>query len=83
MNETKKDDDDISFLKRKIDAYWLLGTKLHITLNSGMWKRGIIVQDPKAHSDFFMLDESLEGDVPIFWIEVKSIEAYRPKEEAK
>jgi len=82
MNE-QNDNDEIAFLKRKIDAYWLLGTKIHISLHNGIWKRGIVKQDPKANVDFFILDESLEGQVPVFWIEIKEVEAYRPKEDMK
>jgi hypothetical protein len=47
--------------------------KVHITLTSGMWKRGFI---DYVGYDFIMIDETLEGKVPIFFLEMKEVDPY-------
>jgi hypothetical protein len=66
------------FLHKKADAFFLLGTKVHISYKNGNWKRGIIKD---VRPEFFLLDESLEGLQPIFFEEIDTIEAYTPKKE--
>jgi hypothetical protein len=75
-NESNKD--TRTLIQKKADAYWVLGVKIHISLNNSNWKRGIIKE---VKDDFFILDESLEGEQPIFFTEIKSIEKYNPKKE--
>ena len=77
MND-EKIDDARTIIQKKADAFWVLKEKVHISLTNGNWKRWII-KDIK--SDFFILDESLEGNQPIFFVEVRSIEKYTPKKE--
>lgn len=63
-------------IQKKADAYWVLGNKVHISLVNGNWKRGIIKEVKK---DSIILDESLEGLTPLFFIEIRSISSYTPK----
>lgn len=75
MNE--KEEDKI-FLQKKANAYLVLGEKVHISYKSGYWKRGIIKE---VNEDFFLLDESLEGLLPVFYKEIVRIEKYVMKKE--
>lgn len=50
---------------------------VHIWLRNGFYKRGMILS---LHADFIMLDERLEGKVPVFFLEISDILAYVKKE---
>lgn len=71
INETQ---DENELLRKKSDAYCILNKKVHISYKNGMWKRGIIKE---VNAEFFILVESLEGDMPVFYQEIKSIEPYK------
>ena len=75
MGDTNND--TRTFIQKKADAFWLLKTKVHISLRNGNWKRGIIEE---VRAEFFILNESLEGRMPVFFTEIQTIEAYKPKE---
>lgn len=64
-------------LKKKADAYWLLATKVHVPFKSGHWKRGFITD---VKTDFFIINETLEGKVPVFYEEIKDIRPFVEKE---
>lgn len=70
--------DTRTVLQKKADAFWLLKEKVHISYNSGHWARGIILE---VGSEFFILDEVLEGRQPVFFSEIKEIVKYIPKKE--
>jgi hypothetical protein len=65
-------------LRKKADAYLVLGSVIHISYIDGTWKRGIVKE---VKHDFFMLDERLDGLIPVFFLEIKSIEPYTPRRE--
>jgi hypothetical protein len=78
-NESNYDDDRITLLKKKADAFLVLDKLVHISFNNGnFFKRGFIKE---VRSDFFMLEERLEGLQPVFFQEVKSIEIYTVRRE--
>tara|TARA_R100001530_G_scaffold133097_1_gene106103 strand:- start:2417 stop:2638 length:222 start_codon:yes stop_codon:yes gene_type:complete len=60
-------------LKKKVDYFCKNNSKVHIKFKKGYWKRGYIQE---TSSDFFILDETLEGKMPVFYIEILSIEIY-------
>ena len=68
----------MTMIEKKANAFYLLQTKVHIFLNNGWWKRGYVKD---VRTEFLILDEILEGEQPIFFEEIKSIEAYTPKKE--
>lgn len=72
--------DEITLLKKKADAYFVLGEKVHIQYKKEHWARGIIKE---VKEEFFLLDESLEGLLPIFFQEIKSIEKFSSKKEVR
>ena len=69
-----KKDEDLILLQKKADAYFVLGEIVHITFTRGNWKRGIIKE---VSADFFILDERVEGKIPIFFQEIEAIEKFR------
>lgn len=77
-NETTNED-RITLLKKKADAFLVLDKLVHISFNNGgFFKRGFIKE---VKADFFMLQERLEGLQPVFFEEVKSIEVYKVRRE--
>ena len=64
-------------LKQKVNAYYKSGTIVHISFKKGYWKRGMILE---LSSDFFMLQERLEGEMPVFFSEIEDIAKFIPKE---
>lgn len=60
-------------LHKKADAYLVLGNAVHVKFKQGHWKRGIIKE---VREDFFIIDERLEGQMPIFFQEIISIEKF-------
>jgi hypothetical protein len=57
-----------TFCKHKIDV--------HITQEDGAWKNGKI---KKVHEDYLMLEERLEGELPVFFSEIKNIVKFTNK----
>ena len=69
MNENEQE-----ILKDKINYFFKNKTNIHINLKSGKFLNGII----KEISDsFFIFDERLEGDQPVYLIEIASISPYK------
>ena len=73
MNDTNEDNSFL-ILQKKANAFHVLGKVVHISLHNDRWKRGTITE---VSSDFIMLEERLEGLVPVFFLEIKEIDAYR------
>lgn len=67
-------EDNEAITRSKADFYFKEKIKVHINFKTGYWKRGIILE---VSSDFFTLDETLEGKQPIFFSQISSIEKYR------
>ena len=75
MNNEKKDDTR-TLIQKKADAYLVLGGVVHISLTNGNWKNGIVKD---VRSEFLILTERLEGDIPLFFQEILTIEPYTTK----
>lgn len=74
------DTETLELLKKKADAYLVLGTKIHIKYKTGQWVNGIITD---VKNDFFMLTEVLKGPMPIFFLEVEDIDKYTERREER
>ena len=74
------DNDTIIILQKRIQAYADLKIRVHITLKSGLWKRGFI---KNVGAEFFILEESLQGEMPIFFQEIEKIDKYFDKREGE
>ena len=75
---SESNEQDIILLHKKADAYFVLGNLVHIKFCEGHWKRGVIKE---VKDEFFLLDERLEGIMPIFFQEIISIEKFNEVKE--
>ena len=73
----QSEEERLILIKKKVEAFQPLNERVHTTLKGGMWKRGIIIT---IKPDFFLLNETLEGILPVFFQEVSKIEKYIQKE---
>lgn len=78
----KKDTEaqEILLLQKKASAFHQTDTLVHIPYKRGYWKRGKIL---KVNADFFILEERLEGQMPVFFIEIKDIQIFTPRAEVR
>ena len=63
-------------LENKANFFMKRNERVHISYKNGGWKRGYITG---INSDFIMIDETLEGTIPVFFIEIKDIDKYHIK----
>lgn len=73
MFNDNEDADEIQILKQKAEYFFNSNEPVHIKFKKGYWKRGVIIELKENH---FSLQEFIEGDIPIFFLEVYSIEKY-------
>jgi hypothetical protein len=73
MNEVNEEE---ILIRKKIDAFYLLAKPVHVVLNSGVWKNGVVTD---VSETFFLLNERLEGEMPIFFQEVGKVEIFKEK----
>jgi len=69
-------DDDLETIKRQVSIFIERGLPIHIDLENGKFYNGNIVEDS---SDFFMIDDIKIGPTPIFYLQIKNVEAYKKK----
>ena len=67
--------DNVKLLEQKANHFFRTGDEVHIKfkLKDGemnRWKNGIILE---CSSDFFMLREFVDGEMPIFYLEIHDI----------
>jgi len=65
--------DTNELIRKRVDAFYRLQKKVHISLRLGNWKRGIILE---VLDSSLVLDECLEGKIPIFFEEILKIDGY-------
>lgn len=68
------EDEEAKIISNKVNYYFENGIAVHIGFKKGYWKRGFIKE---VGADFFLLQEFIEGKMPVFYIEVEKIEEYR------
>lgn len=76
-DESKKDDEQnvgLEFLKKKVQFFFEKKTAIHIILNSGRFYNGEVKGQPSA--DFFLLNDYVVGEQPIFFIQIKEVEQF-------
>ncbi len=71
---------DQDTIKKKAQVFFDNSISVHVQKKSGEWLNGYISE---VSSDFFMLNERLKGDLPVFFLEIESIEKYVLPSEAK
>ena len=65
--------DTIDTIKEKINSAFINTTKLHIVLKDKFWRNGFVVEQS---ADFFIFDDVIQGQEPIFFLEVAKVEPY-------
>ena len=64
---------NVEALKSKAVYFYKDHIPVHVKYRRGFWKRGHITE---ISSDFFLLNEFLEGEMPVFFLEIKDIEIF-------
>ena len=70
--------EEVEALQQKADYFFKNKTAVHIKFKRGYFKRGMITE---ISSDFFILQEFLEGSQPCFFLQIIDIEPFKKKEE--
>lgn len=65
-------------IRRKVKFFFDNKKSIHIQFKKGNWKNGEILE---ISSDFFMLQEFLEGKQPIFFQQIEDVDVYTIKKE--
>ena len=72
--------DQENVFKGKIEFYFANSVKIHIVLKNKEWFNGTI---QKVNPDFFVLNESKKGILPIYYSELFDVDPYTPENENK
>lgn len=75
-----EDDKKTQLMKKKIQYFFDLGKKIHIILQNRQFLNGSIKE---IRTDFILLEEDLNGEMPVFFLEMWNVEAYEPIKEEK
>lgn len=67
---------EVDTLKKQVQLFVERKIAVHIELNNDRFYNGIIGE---INSDFFMLDDFKLGEMPIFYLQIKSIETFTTK----
>lgn len=73
----KEERNDFGHLKEKINYFKKNNSKIHIVLKNEQFYNGFIIEES---ADFFIMNDLKLGKTPIFYLEIKVIEPYKPKE---
>ncbi len=71
-------DTNEELIRQRVNYFFNIKKAVHIKFKKGNWKNGEIIE---ISSDFFMLDEFLEGPQPIFFLQIEDIDPYNTKVE--
>lgn len=71
---------DVEAIKQKANYFYKNSIPIHAKYKRGHWKRGYILS---FSSDFFMLNEFHDGEMPIFFLELLDIEKYNEVKDEK
>lgn len=74
MNATLNDDE----LKKKAENFHKRKILVHIQYKNKFFKRGFILAITYDH---FILNERMEGELPVFFSEIRDIQPYHQREE--
>jgi len=61
------DDDNVLILKKKVEYFCKFKKPVHISLITGKWLNGNIIE---YGADYFLLVEFKEGEMPVFYQEI-------------
>jgi len=76
----KEENVDVKLLEQKARYFFENSIPVHVEYKRNFWKNGYILS---VGSDFFMLNEFIEREIPIFYLEVLDIKKFNEKEEVE
>ena len=71
---------NVDVLKSKVKYFFDSQIPVHVTYQRGYWKNGKIKE---IGTDFFLIDEFLEGERVVFLLEIEDIVEYKSPEEVR
>ena len=71
--EEEKETEDIELIKQKVQTHFEKNFLLHCSFKNGMWKNGKILE---VSADFFILDEMFDGEMAVFFKELREVSTY-------
>jgi hypothetical protein len=71
---------EIELMQKKAQYFFDNKKAVHVKYKKGFFKNGNILE---MSSDFFILNDFLEGNFPVFFLEVEEIELYTTREEVR
>lgn len=74
------DNNETEFLVKKAEYFLKKKTPLHVSLKTGEWYNGVIM---KVSADFILLFENKIGEMPVFYMEIASMQPFHKKEEGE
>lgn len=69
-------DNDADLIQKKVTYFFNENIPIHLFYKTGEWARGQIVS---IEGDKFILDERIDGRIPVFFIEVAHVEKLKVK----
>ena len=67
---------DIEFLQKKATEYFNRGIFVHIKTKKDSWYNGTILE---VSADFILFLDRFDGQLPIFFLEIETLEPYNLK----
>jgi len=71
-------DEEVQVLEKKATYFCKEYLPVHIKFKKDYWMRGYILE---TSADYFLLNEFKLGEKTIFYLELESIEPFKPKDE--
>ena len=69
----KGNNEEMKLNEEKIREAYKNSTKIHITLKDKTWRNGYVKE---IRPDFFIFSDDVNGNEPIFFLELKKVEPY-------
>lgn len=73
------DNDNEEILRKKVGVFFKQQIPIHIKFKKkSHWMRGYILE---LSADYFVLNEFIQGEQPVFFVECETIEPYQQRRE--
>jgi hypothetical protein len=68
-------DENEMLMRKKVQFFYDSKEAVHVSYKKGYWKNGYIKE---ISYDFFIIDDFMDGDIPVFYLELNDISIYTP-----
>lgn len=76
MSEDNEQTNLVEINTKEISDLYAQQKKAHVKLFNGQWLNGFILE---VRADFFIIDDQVKGEIPVFWLELKYASQFREK----